>query len=123
MGETGAAGPAGPAGPPGPAGPLPAGIAVLPSSALYLAFMQEDTSGGPVTIDAGEFTVNGAPAAGFEGLGPNAYSMLYLNGVPQEQDLYALTSTAVTIDLDGSTLLAGTPVMVQIVSFSVEITA
>ncbi|MDG0809339.1 DUF4183 domain-containing protein [Cohnella rhizosphaerae] len=93
----------------------------MPSNALYLAFL-EQTASVPVTIGAGQFTVNGVPAASFEGLGPSAYSMLYLNGVPQEQNIYTLTPTSVTIDPDGATLFAGTPIMVQIVSLSVEIT-
>lgn len=102
----------------GPAGP--AGIAVLPSNVLYLHLLEEDTS-GPVAFGAGQFTINGVPAAAFDGLGPSAYSMLYLNGVPQEQDIYMLTPTSVTIDPAGATLFAGTPIMVQIVSLSVEI--
>ncbi|WP_217595676.1 DUF4183 domain-containing protein [Cohnella sp. GbtcB17] len=121
-GATGPAGPTGATGPAGPPGPLPTGIAVRPVSLLYLAFLEESTS-DPVTLDAGQFTVDGVPAAQFEGLGPSAYSMLYVNGMPQEQDLYALTSSALTIDPEGTTILAGTPIMVQIVNFSVEITA
>lgn len=88
---------------------------------LYLYFFEEDTN-IPVMIGADQFTVNGTPAEAFEALGPNAYSILYLNGVPQEQDSYVLTSSSLTIDPDGSTILAGTPAMVQIVSFNVEIT-
>nr|WP_286672571.1 DUF4183 domain-containing protein [Cohnella hashimotonis] len=121
-GATGPAGPPGATGPAGPPGPLPTGIAVRPVNLLYLAFLEESTS-DPVTLGAGQFTLDGVPAAQFEGLGPSSYSMLYMNGMPQEQDLYALTSSAVTIDPEGSTILAGTPIMVQIVSFSVEITA
>ncbi|MEK0315468.1 DUF4183 domain-containing protein [Cohnella sp. 56] len=93
----------------------------MPSNVLYTYLLEDDASGDTV-IGAAQFAVNGVPAASFAGLGPNAYAMLYLNGVPQEQNIYTLTASSLTIELGAATLYAGTPVMVQIVGFNVEVT-
>ena len=65
-------------------------------------------------IAANEFTNdNGINPAMFEGVGPNAYTNIFINGVMQEGRLFTLRPNSLTLDLSRDTLLAGTPIIIE----------
>ncbi|MUG47559.1 DUF4183 domain-containing protein [Paenibacillus woosongensis] len=128
-GISGLQGPQGPQGPPGSQGSegpqglqgtpgeVP-GITILPSDFRYFYFPPEELT-GTVRIPAAWFTDdNGSLASEFQGMGMNGYSNLYINGVMQERSLYRLTTADLTLILEGDTILAGAPIIVENISFA-----
>jgi hypothetical protein len=76
---------------------------------------------GVLTIDAEQFVDdNGDPlqAGEIPEIDPvNGYYLLFVNGVLQQDSLYTVTATEVTVD-DASTLQAGTPVVLVVNEFA-----
>nr|WP_240472969.1 DUF4183 domain-containing protein [Paenibacillus sanguinis] len=65
-------------------------------------------------IAANEFTNdNGNNPASFDGIGPDAYTNLYINGMMQEGRLFTLQPDSLTLDLSQDALLAGTPIIIE----------
>lgn len=122
QGERGMEGPQGSPGTPGPEGRPGSsgdvqGITILPRVYRYFYFPPGNLT-GTVQVVAAEFTDDeGAKAAGFEGMGINGYSNIFINGVLQEGRLYSLTTTDLTLILEGDTVLAGSPITVENVEF------
>ncbi|WP_152968245.1 DUF4183 domain-containing protein, partial [Aneurinibacillus migulanus] len=77
---------------------------------------------GPQVILATEFTGDsGGPISEFTNLGQNSYSNLYINGILQEGSIYSVNPNALTINLNGSTIFAGEPIILEIVQFSAQV--
>ncbi|MEC0183003.1 DUF4183 domain-containing protein [Paenibacillus peoriae] len=125
-GARGIAGPTGPQGIAGPPGPAPdiSNIEIIPTAERYFYFAP-DTIESSVTIMADQFSVDGVQEA-FQRfhVGSNSYANLYINGMIQESTLYSLTPVSLTIHLnEGETISSGTPIIVEIVQFSVRSSA
>lgn len=116
QGESGAAGPMGPPGPPGP----PAGeIVVTPAVFRYFYAAPADLT-GTVHIPANQFTDDeGNSPLVFAGTGEEAYTNLFINGMPQEGRLFVLKPESLTLMLGQDMIGAGTPIIVE----NVRITA
>ncbi|WP_412674832.1 DUF4183 domain-containing protein [Aneurinibacillus thermoaerophilus] len=122
-------GPQGPPGPPGPQGlpglqgppGSPGSVAIIPTVQRYFYITNSDIQ-APEVISATQFTNdNGGPISEFTNLGQNSYSNLYINGILQEGSLYSVSTSALTINPDGSTIFSGTSIILEIVQFSAQI--
>jgi hypothetical protein len=118
-GLTGATGVTGTTGVTGPTGTLPE-ITILPSANRYYYIAESDlSSSDPIIIPANSFKDDsGNPISSFSGLGPNSYTNLFINGILQMGQIYSITSNALTLNTEGSTIYEGTPIIVEIVQFS-----
>lgn len=126
IGAQGITGPTGPQGVTGPSGPAPniSDIEIIPTSERYFYTAPDDIESS-VTIRADQFSADGVHEA-FQRfyVGPNSYANLYINGMIQESTLYSLTPALLTIHLsEGESILSGTPIIVEIVQFSVRYSA
>ncbi|MCV4231884.1 DUF4183 domain-containing protein [Virgibacillus sp. LDC1] len=134
QGIPGAQGIPGPAGPPGPPGPqgiqgLPGSvivpeIMVLPTTLRYFyVLMSEVSLDAPFAISAQQFTDDdGNPFQSIE-VGPNTSSTVYINGMIQEGRIYTLSSEALTLFSPGDVLLAGTPILLEVLYLTVQVVA
>ncbi len=123
QGITGSIGPQGVTGSTGPA-PDIGFIEIIPTAERYFYFAP-DAIESSVTIRAEQFSADGVQEA-FQQfyIGPNSYTNLYINGMIQESTLYSLTPASLTIHLsEGESILSGTPIIVEIVQFSVRYSA
>ncbi|MGQ3479427.1 DUF4183 domain-containing protein [Paenibacillus sp. TY11] len=125
-GAQGIAGPTGPQGVPGPSGPAPdiSNIEIVPTAERYFYFAPDQIESS-VTIMADQFSVDGVQEA-FQrfNVGNNSYANLYINGMIQESTSYSLTPASLTIQLnEGEAIVSGTPIIVEIVQFSVRSSA
>ncbi|WP_169081741.1 DUF4183 domain-containing protein [Paenibacillus sp. PL91] len=95
-------------------------IIILPTAQRYFYMMSSDAQ-SQVTIPADAFTNDeGAIVTEFSDIGQNSYSNLYINGILQEGSIYQLTENAVSIHFNNQTLFSGTPIIIEIVSFSAK---
>ncbi|UZP70133.2 DUF4183 domain-containing protein [Paenibacillus polymyxa] len=122
-GAQGVAGPTGAQGITGPTGPAAdiSNIEIVPTAERYFYFAPA-TIESSITIMADQFSVDGVQEA-FQrfNVGSNSYANLYINGMIQESTLYSLTPSSLTIRLkEGEAILSGTPIIVEIVQFSVR---
>ncbi|WP_348623288.1 DUF4183 domain-containing protein [Paenibacillus peoriae] len=122
-GAQGMAGPTGARGITGPTGPAAniSNIEIVPTTERYFYFAPDQIDSS-VTIMADQFSVDGVQKA-FQrfNVGSNSYANLYINGMIQESTLYSLTPASLTIRLnEGEEILSGTPIIVEIVRFSVR---
>ncbi|MGW8442869.1 DUF4183 domain-containing protein [Paenibacillus sp. S33] len=122
-GAQGIAGPTGAQGITGPTGPAAdiSNIEIIPIAERYFYFAPA-TIESSITIMADQFSVDGVQEV-FQrfNVGSNSYANLYINGMIQESTLYSLTPESLTIRLnEGEAILSGTPIIVEIVEFSVR---
>ncbi|MGG4215367.1 DUF4183 domain-containing protein [Paenibacillus sp. FSL L8-0638] len=122
-GAQGIAGPTGAQGITGPTGPAAdiSNIEIIPIAERYFYFAPA-TIESSITIMADQFSVDGVqePFQRFN-VGSNSYANLYINGMIQESTLYRLTPESLTIRLnEGEAISSGTPIIVEIVQFSVR---
>ncbi|MFS8213083.1 DUF4183 domain-containing protein [Paenibacillus polymyxa] len=122
-GATGAPGPTGAQGITGPTGPAAdiSNIEIVPTAERYFYFAPA-TIESSIMIMADQFSVDGVQEV-FQrfNVGSNSYANLYINGMIQESTLYSLTPESLTIRLnEGEAILSGTPIIVEIVQFSVR---
>lgn len=96
---------------------------VTPAVNRYFYVPESDLDlSAPVAIPAALFTTDeGAPAASFQGLGPNGYRDLYINGILQPGGLYGVEPEALTIDAGGGAVYAGTPIILAVVRWTAEV--
>ncbi|GFZ30840.1 hypothetical protein CSC2_13660 [Clostridium zeae] len=118
-GVTGPTGTTGATGVTGPTGPLPQ-ITIIPSANRYYYIAESDLSSpDPIIIPANSFKDDsGNPISSFSGLGPNSYTNLFINGILQIGQIYSITSNALTLNTEGTTIYEGTPIIVEIIQFS-----
>ncbi|WP_311079314.1 DUF4183 domain-containing protein [Paenibacillus polymyxa] len=122
-GAQGIAGPTGAQGITGPTGPAAdiSNIEIIPIAERYFYFAPV-TIESSITIMADQFSVDGVqePFQRFN-VGSNSYANLYINGMIQESTLYRLTPESLTIRLnEGEAIFSGTPIILEIVQFSVR---
>ncbi|SFR23374.1 MULTISPECIES: DUF4183 domain-containing protein [Paenibacillus] len=122
-GSQGIVGPTGARGITGPTGPAAdiSNIEIVPTAERYF-YLAPATIESSITIMADQFSVDGVQEA-FQrfNVGSNSYANLYINGMIQESTLYSLTPLSLTIRLnEGEAILSGTPIIVEIVQFSVR---
>lgn len=128
QGPPGPQGPQGPQGPPGPQG-IP-GSAIIPQIVVqpilerYFYITTASVSlDQPFVISADQFTDDsGAPVTSIMEVTPNGYSRLYINGIVQVNYIYSVSSEALTITSPGDFLLAGTPVLLEVLRFNAAVT-
>lgn len=71
------------------------------------------------TLSATNFTDDtGNPVSAFTLYSPNGYVNLYVNGVMQQGNMYAVDNNTLTITPDGSTIAQGTPLVIESIGFS-----
>ncbi|MGY5485685.1 DUF4183 domain-containing protein [Paenibacillus sp. ALE2] len=125
-GAQGVTGPTGAQGITGPTGPAPdiSNIEIVPTAERYFYFTPDPIESS-VTIMADQFSVDGVQGASQRfHVGSNSYANLYINGMLQERKLFSLTPSSLTIHLgEGETISSGTPIIVEIVQFSVRYSA
>ncbi len=125
-GAQGVTGPTGAQGITGPTGPAPdiSNIEIVPMAERYFYFTPDPIESS-VTIMADQFSVDGVQGASQRfHVGSNSYANLYINGMLQEKTLFSLTPSSLTIHLgEGETISSGTPIIVEIVQFSVRYSA
>ncbi|WP_128659473.1 DUF4183 domain-containing protein [Paenibacillus sp. 598K] len=123
VGPAGAVGPAGPVGPTGPQGvPGEVTVSIIPTAYRYFHLPPGNIS-STVILPASQFTDdNGRPVDGFEGMGSNGYTNLFINGVLQESSLYRISEQFLTLFLSGDTVLARTPIVIENVAFEAQTT-
>ncbi|MGG4102595.1 DUF4183 domain-containing protein [Paenibacillus lautus] len=56
-------------------------------------------------------------------VGPNTTSTVYINGMIQEGRIYTLTPGALTLYSPGDVLLAGTPILLEVLYLTVQVMA
>ncbi|PZT55632.1 hypothetical protein DN757_11145 [Paenibacillus silvae] len=128
QGAVGAQGPAGPQGETGPTGPqgdqgppgTVAGVQVVPATGRYFYFPEVNLDlTSSVTIPAGDFVDddNGSVTE-FAGISTTSYYNLYINGILQPGGSYTLTATSLFLPPQSGVLLAGTPIIVEIVQLT-----
>ncbi|WP_327204864.1 DUF4183 domain-containing protein [Paenibacillus sp. DMB20] len=122
-GPDGLQGPQGIPGPQGPEGPPVniADITVIPAVERYLFITPEDLT-GTVDIPLSQFTDdNGAPVNEPVAIGANSYMNLYINGLLQQGQLYQVNNNILTLQLNGDMVWAGTPIILEVSSFSLKL--
>ncbi|PYI53481.1 DUF4183 domain-containing protein [Paenibacillus flagellatus] len=73
----------------------------------------------PVVLPASEFTNDdGAEVASFPTLGPFSYTNLYVNGMMQGGGSFRATPTALTLNAGDGTIMAGTPIVLEVMNFT-----
>ncbi|WP_017690392.1 DUF4183 domain-containing protein [Paenibacillus sp. PAMC 26794] len=133
-GANGAPGPQGLQGPPGlqglpgakgeqgPAGPAVdiSTITVIPRSFRF--FYSTPTSiSGTVAIPVTQFTNDTGEAIDqFIGMGTNSINNLYINGMMQEGRLFTINRNSLVLQLNEDTVLAGTPIILEIIQISLQ---
>ncbi|MCR8940282.1 DUF4183 domain-containing protein [Brevibacillus laterosporus] len=98
-------------------------ISILPTVNRYFFIASSDIKLTiPVVIPATQFTNDlGNLITEFIGLGQNSYNNLYINGILQEGSLYVISANALTINPKGNTIFLGSPIVVEIVQFTVQV--
>lgn len=126
-GNPGMMGPAGIQGPTGPQG-IPGSVTVpeiivLPTTLRYFyVLMSEVNLDAPFVISADQFTDDdGNPTFQSIAVGPNTSSTVYINGMIQEGRIYTITPEALTLHSPGDMLLAGTPILLEILYLTVQV--
>ncbi|WP_212734442.1 DUF4183 domain-containing protein [Paenibacillus terrae] len=118
-GIQGLQGVAGPQGEQGPPLNLD-GITVVPEVQRYFYIADSDLT-GTVEIPISQFTNDdGQLASQLPELGANSYTNLYINGVLQESRLYQISSTTLTVELEESLVIAGTPFIFEVFQFTLQ---
>jgi len=133
-GANGAPGPQGLQGPPGlqglpgakgeqgPAGPAVdiSTITVIPRSFRF--FYSTPTSvTGTVAIPVTQFTNDTGEAINqFIGMEANSIHNLYINGMMQEGRLFTINRNSLVLQLNEDTILAGTPIILEIIQISLQ---
>ncbi|WP_434752748.1 DUF4183 domain-containing protein [Paenibacillus amylolyticus] len=119
QGVAGAQGPSGPQGEQGPPGTV-AGVQVVPTTGRYFYFPEVNLDlSSSVTIPAGDFVDddNGSISE-FAGISTSSYYNLYINGILQPGGSFTLTSTSLFLPPQSGVLLAGTPIIVEIIQLT-----
>lgn len=100
-------------------------IIVLPTTLRYFyVLMSEVNLDAPFVISADQFTDDdGNPASQSIPVGPNTSSTVYINGMIQEGRIYTLTPEALTLYSPGDVLLAGTPILLEVLYLTVQVVA
>jgi hypothetical protein len=123
QGTQGSQGPQGIQGPQG----LP-GSFIIPHASImltakrYFYIVSSDIT-LPADIPANQFTNDdGESVVEFTDSDQNSYVNLYINGIMQAGDSYRISTNALTIKADQDTIFAGTPIIIETVQSSVQIT-
>lgn len=125
QGERGPQGIQGERGPQGPPGPvvIPE-VTISPTTNRY--FYQPETDLDltmSVTIPASFFTNDsGTPVADFSALDPNSFNNLYINGILQAGNSYDVNSTSLLFPAQSITIYAGTPIVLEVVQLTANVT-
>ncbi|OPG95622.1 hypothetical protein B2I21_26175 [Chryseobacterium mucoviscidosis] len=119
----GAQGPAGPQGEQGPPGSIP-GIEIIPTVNRYFYFPDTDLNlSDSVTIPVGEFVNDdGRSVSEFAGIGLTSIYNLYINGILQPGNSYDVSKVMLFFPSQGGVLFAGTPIIVEIIQLTANIT-
>ncbi|WP_367398306.1 DUF4183 domain-containing protein [Paenibacillus lautus] len=98
-------------------------IEVLPTMIRYFyVLMSEVNLDAPFVISADQFTDDdGNHTFQSIAVGPNTSSTVYINGMIQEGRIYTLTPVALTLHSPGDMLLAGTPILLEILYLTVQV--
>lgn len=127
QGTQGVQGPTGPQGPIGPAGPpnpdIPS-IRVIPTVERYFFIVPADIDlQNGTTIPANQFLNDaGEPTTEFTDFDQEGYYNLFINAVLQEGNFYSVSSNALTLMPTQQTIYAGTPIILEALGFSVQVT-
>lgn len=74
------------------------------------------------TIPATQFyNDDGSPTTEFMSFSPNGYADLYINAVIQEGGMYTVNTSTLTISPSNSIIYRGTPIILELLTFSAEI--
>lgn len=57
----------------------------------------------------------------FDGVGTNSYTNVFINGMLQESSLYNITNNVLTLYLEGDTIYAGVPIIIENVEFNTQV--
>lgn len=75
-----------------------------------------------ITIPATQFyNDDGGPTIEFMSFSPNGYSNLYINAVMQEGGMYIVHTNSLTINPANSIIYAGTPIILELLTFTVNL--
>jgi hypothetical protein len=86
--------------------------------------MSEVNLDAPFVISDQQFTDDdGNPTFQSIEVGPNSSSTVYINGMIQEGRIYTLTPEALTLYSPGDVLLAGTPILLEVLYLTVQVVA
>ena len=76
------------------------------------------------TIPANKFyNDDGSPTTEFMSFSPNGYSNLYINAVIQEGGMYVVNTNSLTINPTNAIMYAGTPVILELLTFSANLSS
>ena len=64
---------------------------------------------------------DGSPTTEFMNFSPNGYSDLYINAVVQEGGMYIVNTNFLTLSPSNSTIYAGTPIILELLTFSANL--
>ncbi|MBT2759801.1 DUF4183 domain-containing protein [Paenibacillus sp. ISL-20] len=100
-------------------------IIVMPTTLRYFyVLMSEVNLDAPFVISAQQFTDDdGNHTFRSIEVGPNTTSTVYINGMIQEGRIYTLTPEALTLYSPGDVLLAGTPILLEVLYLTVQVVA
>lgn len=99
------------------------GVVVTPLAQRYFYITEAAVAlDPPLVIPADQFTDDdGTPATQLMDVTDSGYSNLFINGVIQEGRIYDVGSNALTIHSPGDVLLAGTPVILQVIQLDAQV--
>jgi hypothetical protein len=123
QGAQGPPGPQGIQGTQGPTGPsiIPHVISMLTANRYF--YVANADIALPTIIPANQFTNDdGESVAEFTDFDQSGFANLFINGIMQVGSTYSVSTNALTIRHDQDTLFAGTPIILETVRFSVQIT-
>ena len=86
--------------------------------------MSEVNLDAPFVISAGQFTDDdGNHTFQSISVGQNTSSTVYINGMIQEGRIHTITSEALTLYSPGDVLLAGTPILLEVLYLTAQVVA
>ena len=101
----------------------PSEISIIPTVKryFYVATANMDLTNG-TTIPATLFyNDDGSQTTEFMSFSPNGYADLYINAVIQEGGMYTVNTSTLTISPSNSIIYRGTPIILELLTFSAEI--
>ncbi|WP_422657077.1 DUF4183 domain-containing protein [Paenibacillus sp. EC2-1] len=98
-------------------------IVIVPNIQRFFHETKTDISiDEPLTISAHEFTDDqGRPVKFFSNIRSHSHTNLFINGMLQEGRIYKVSPHNLIIHSVGNQIIAGTPIIIEVLSFSARI--
>lgn len=85
---------------------------------FYVASANIDLTNGTTLLSTLFYNDDGSPTTDFMSFSPNGYANLYINAVIQEGGMYTVSTDTLTISPSNSIIYRGTPIILELLTFS-----